>query len=262
MVDRMSQQPLYAQVVDSLRARILSGELAPGDRVPGELELMQTYNVHRSTIRHALAVLREEGRIRTLPARGSYVTERPRRRRVVSDLTTPRDQRGFYALLAGEGKRPDVRTTVSWGRPPREIGELLGVEPDEEALIRHRIMGAVGEPPMQVATSYFPRAVVDRVPVLEAEVTGPGGMLARLEEAGYAPLWFDEIVTARMATPGERELGLVTEGEPVVLAALGLTYSPEGELLHAMTRAISAQRCELAFRFGAVPKHEPTDEAT
>ena len=35
----MAQQPMYQQIAEKLRAQIESGELAPGDQLPTELEL-------------------------------------------------------------------------------------------------------------------------------------------------------------------------------------------------------------------------------
>ena len=74
----MDPTPYYQQVADALRARIRSGELRPGDRVPSENEIKRDHQVARETARKALSVLRDEGLIVTMPARGSYVAERPR----------------------------------------------------------------------------------------------------------------------------------------------------------------------------------------
>jgi GntR family transcriptional regulator len=67
--------PLYRQLADVLRARIDSGDLPTGRPVPSELTLQQTYGVSRDTARHALQVLREEGRVVTVQGKGTYVVE-------------------------------------------------------------------------------------------------------------------------------------------------------------------------------------------
>jgi len=74
----MDPTPYYQQVADALRAQIMSGEIQPGDRVPSENEIKRDHHVARETARKALSVLRDEGLIVTMPARGSYVAERPR----------------------------------------------------------------------------------------------------------------------------------------------------------------------------------------
>jgi len=56
--------------------RIESGELRPGQPVPSEKDLVDAFGVARTTARRAIAYLRETGAVRTVPGRGSYVTER------------------------------------------------------------------------------------------------------------------------------------------------------------------------------------------
>jgi GntR family transcriptional repressor for pyruvate dehydrogenase complex len=49
--------PAYQQLAERLRDQILSGELAPGDRLPGEAELSEVQGVSRSTVREAIRLL-------------------------------------------------------------------------------------------------------------------------------------------------------------------------------------------------------------
>jgi GntR family transcriptional regulator len=72
-IDPESYEPAYVQVAALLRAAIDSGELSPGQPVPSEKTLIQQHGVARETVRRAVAILRAEGRIQTLPGRGSYV---------------------------------------------------------------------------------------------------------------------------------------------------------------------------------------------
>ena len=64
---------LWEQVADDLRADIKSGRLAPGSRLPNELELATIYGVARVTIRNALVSLRREGLIIVTRGRGTFV---------------------------------------------------------------------------------------------------------------------------------------------------------------------------------------------
>jgi GntR family transcriptional regulator, transcriptional repressor for pyruvate dehydrogenase complex len=50
-------KPAYRQVADQLRAQVLTGALAPGERLPNENELSVMFGVGRSTVREALRVL-------------------------------------------------------------------------------------------------------------------------------------------------------------------------------------------------------------
>jgi GntR family transcriptional regulator len=76
-VDPYSDVPLYQQVAAILRERITSGELERLELLPSETSLAQELGVARDTIRTALAVLRNEGLVFTIKARGTYVGPRP-----------------------------------------------------------------------------------------------------------------------------------------------------------------------------------------
>ena len=57
--------PAYQVLADALRARILTGELKPGEKLPIEPELSAQYGVSRSTVREALRVLTSQNLVLT-----------------------------------------------------------------------------------------------------------------------------------------------------------------------------------------------------
>lgn len=65
--------PPYARIAADLRARIASGDLQPGDRVPPTRDLARTSRVALATATKALAVLKQEGVVRALPRVGVVV---------------------------------------------------------------------------------------------------------------------------------------------------------------------------------------------
>ena len=75
-IDPLGPLPPYRQIAAILRRRIESGQYPPDTRIPTESELVDAFEVARTTARRAIAVLREEGLIYTVPQRGSYVTRR------------------------------------------------------------------------------------------------------------------------------------------------------------------------------------------
>lgn len=77
MVDYDSPVAPYQQVAGLLRARIHSGELPPGARLPSIVDLVQTYGIARGTAARALRVLVSEGLAQVTPGWGTYVTSRP-----------------------------------------------------------------------------------------------------------------------------------------------------------------------------------------
>jgi DNA-binding GntR family transcriptional regulator len=72
-LDPWDPTPPYRQIAAILRARIEAGDYGPGDQLPSEKTIEQTYGVARETARRAVRLLREEGHAVTIPGRGSYV---------------------------------------------------------------------------------------------------------------------------------------------------------------------------------------------
>lgn len=72
-IDPTGPVPPYRQIAEILRSRIESGEYPKGTRIPTESEIVDTWEVARTTARRAIAFLREQGLIETVPQRGSYV---------------------------------------------------------------------------------------------------------------------------------------------------------------------------------------------
>lgn len=75
-VDRFDRTPIYRQVARVIRDRILSGELQPREPIPSESSMVADHGIARDTARAAVALLREEGYVITMPQRGSYVADR------------------------------------------------------------------------------------------------------------------------------------------------------------------------------------------
>lgn len=58
-------EPAYRQVAEELRRRILAREMVPGDRLPIEGDLAESFGVSRSTVREALRSLASQNLVHT-----------------------------------------------------------------------------------------------------------------------------------------------------------------------------------------------------
>jgi DNA-binding GntR family transcriptional regulator len=73
-IDPIAPVAPYRQIAEIIRRRIKSGRYGPDTRIPTESEIVEEFEVARTTARRAVGVLREEGLVYTVPNRGSYVT--------------------------------------------------------------------------------------------------------------------------------------------------------------------------------------------
>ena len=75
-VDAGSSTPLFEQLVAGIRAQVIDGSLAPGERLPAARDLADSLDVNVHTILRAYQVLRDEGFLDLRRGRGAVVTSR------------------------------------------------------------------------------------------------------------------------------------------------------------------------------------------
>lgn len=65
---------LYEQIVQQVEESILKGQLKPGNQLPAERDLAQSFGVSRTAVREAVKTLREKGLVEAYSGRGTFVT--------------------------------------------------------------------------------------------------------------------------------------------------------------------------------------------
>jgi GntR family transcriptional regulator len=73
--DPGSQVPLYVQAADYIAARIESGDLVPGARLPSERDLTEEWQVAYATVRRTMRELRARGLVVSVLGKGTYITK-------------------------------------------------------------------------------------------------------------------------------------------------------------------------------------------
>lgn len=117
---RQTDQPLYLQVADQLRAKIEQGEFAPHTRLPATRTLADRLGVNRITIINAYAELEAEGLVVSRVGSGTYVAARP----APVDSPTPwqplRWPNQMMAEMMRMAHQPGV-ISFAGGAPPSEF---------------------------------------------------------------------------------------------------------------------------------------------
>ena len=70
-----ASRPIYAQLVERLKAKILAGTYPPGGHLDSVRDLAAAAGVNPNTMQRALAQLEAEGLVRTERTSGRFVTE-------------------------------------------------------------------------------------------------------------------------------------------------------------------------------------------
>lgn len=70
-----SDRPIYAQIIEELQLRIVSGEYRAGQRMPSVRELAAQAEVNPNTMQKALAEMEQKGLLYSQRTSGRFVTE-------------------------------------------------------------------------------------------------------------------------------------------------------------------------------------------
>lgn len=206
-VDKASPLPLYYQLKELLRAEIERGVWRPGDLIPSERELCQTYGISRITVRQALSDLVGEGLLRRDQGRGTFVAAQ-KIRKTLSRLT------GFTAEMHGRGRKPGSRVLRQELAPalPR-VAESLEVEAGQPVVLLRRLRLADGEPVgIEAAHLRFPGCEA----LLQEDLSG--SLYEVLERRhGILPTQADESLEAEPCGRREAELLGIEPRAPVLL---------------------------------------------
>ncbi|AJT65485.2 hypothetical protein T261_3822 [Streptomyces lydicus] len=210
----------YERIADDLRKAIRAGELGPGDQLPAESRLVETYRRSAPTVRRALDVLQAEGLIEKQHGRGTFV-RRPRTPAVRTNLR--------HQWEKGRAREPlaeRARTGATEHDTGLKAGDLVfhaayrTIEADEDlaaafrlpegtALLErtYRTRYAAESAPFNLVTSYLVHDLIAPNPDIldEAKEPWPGGSQSQLHSVGIELDRIEERVTARPPTPEEAE---------------------------------------------------------
>jgi GntR family transcriptional regulator len=137
---RNSPVPRYHQLKEILRERIRSGEWKPGDLIPSERELSESYDISRMTARQAITDLVNEGVFFREQGRGTFVTQNKITQQLLH-LT------GFTEDIRARGQRPSTKVLAASLLPADEIAAgQLRIVPGEPMFVLRRLRLADDEP--------------------------------------------------------------------------------------------------------------------
>ena len=159
MLDKQSPTPMYVQIEEYLKRRILQGEFAIGTAIPSERELTDMLGVSRMTVRQSITNLVNEGLLYRERGRGTYVSS-PKVEQALSGLTS------FTEDMIARGMTPSNKL-ISFERvlPTVDIAQGLQLNEDDEVFVVERIRYA-DDKPMAIERTYIP---VKLVPELDRD---------------------------------------------------------------------------------------------
>lgn len=223
-----SSQPRYQAIADSVRELIRDS--APGDLLPSDAELCDSFAVSRMTARQAVQVLVNEGLVYRRRGQGTFIAAQPVPRVLGSPLS-------FTESMRRQGLQASSRVleaTFAFGTP--EDAEALELPAEQRLLILERLRLADGEPMAIERAALVP----DLVFVLGEDLEN-GSLHAAMAGGGYRPTTARAHVSARLADPRERQL-LDLPADGVVLCERRVILGSDGRPLERTETRYAADR--------------------
>lgn len=194
--------PKYLQIAAYIRDQIVRGDLKPGDEVPSERGLAETWNVARPTAARALESLRVQGLVESRQGSGTYVRNSNAVPRARERYERGRDLGTMYA--PGESVE-FVATELIPG--PDHVVDALQLSAGSRAIRRARLLRNAGGQPIELSTSWFAPELAEQAPrLLEPERLRGGTAKYLAEITGRKSAYARDQVTARLANAEECQL--------------------------------------------------------
>lgn len=236
-LDPISGSPLYQQLVQALRAQLRSGALKPGDQLPSERDLMETYHISRNTVRQAIEVLEHEGQLERIHGRGTFVGSAKLKLGLMRLTSFSEDMRERGMEPSSRLIQCDVTT------PPAAIAEQLRLLDGEPALLIERLRYADGIP-MALNISHFSQAYC---PGLAGEDLVNQSIYDILEKKyGLHIARAEQAVRSAAASVNEAMLLEVRYGSPLLIIE-GVVYLDNGMPIEHLRSIYRADRYEFTI---------------
>jgi DNA-binding GntR family transcriptional regulator len=207
VLHKASPIPLYYQLAELIKEQIRVGDLQPGDQLPAERTLSETFAISRMTARQAIAYLVREGTLIAKHGLGTYVAEPKLMHDMLHLLgfTEEMMQRGLVTsrVLEQEVIIPSQRVAA---------GLQLRPEATVAKLVRLRLLNTT---PLLLETSFVPTALC---PGLEREDMSSQSLYAVLEQRYNLRLTSSrQALEATIANAYEATMFAITAGAPMFL---------------------------------------------
>ncbi|MDL2276247.1 GntR family transcriptional regulator [Breznakia sp. OttesenSCG-928-G09] len=137
------RMPIYIQIRDAIVQKVNNKEYLPGEAIPSERKLAESYEVNRMTVKKAIDALVEEGYLFRVHGKGTFVQRKHRQRLAWGSD----DASGISALFREQGvRRKDTVLVKGLTKAFNYLGSKLNLAKYEDVYVVHRLRYANDEP--------------------------------------------------------------------------------------------------------------------
>lgn len=227
-----STDALYCQLAEELRSKIIRGVYPCSSKLPSESELIADTGLSRSTVRHALKILVDEGLVAKKRGRGAFVSK---------TLQSHADETVFSSFTTSmQGGRSEFETRLVDARmadAPSDTASFLRVDPASPVveLVRLRYLDREA---FCLETTWLPREFKE---LLDTDLDRRSLYTALREHFHRVPANGHKTFEVCFARPREAFL-LDVERDTALMLATDFVYDIDGKPLHVSKRVMRTDK--------------------
>ena len=151
------RMPLYIQLQDIIIKKIEEKKYLPGEAIPSERKMAETYGVNRMTVKSAINKLVEQGYLIRKPGAGTYVAQRDYKKIDLSYMDEVTGNSGVTAMLTRSGMETSSKV-LGCGEVAHSkyLNYKLALGGEETVYGLHRVRLA-GNQPFAIEYTYMPK---------------------------------------------------------------------------------------------------------
>ena len=209
-LDKDKSLPLYVQVANWIRSKVITGFWPQGYKLPPEVDLAEQLQISRGTLRKALGLLTKDKIIEQSHGKGTFVGEAIFEQSWAYKLTTTSEELNWIGIPF----RIEVLELAKRRVNDHRIYEILSLPSTQDRVIVLKRLRYVSEIPVVMHASFFP---ADRyLKLLELDFTKET-MTGALENIlNVRVSWAEHSISAIYADSKVAKYLQMNDGEPVI----------------------------------------------
>lgn len=206
-IRKESPMPLYYQLEALIRTAIIDGKLQPGEMIPTEMEIIEYFDLSRTTVRQALADLVNENLLYKRKGVGTFVAKPKLGLQYMGNIVSYNDQ------IKAMGLEPSTRVIKLDTKPAdAALAEKMGVSEGQKVIELIRVRSADGEP-IAVVESWLPYDLCAFIMEEDLEQNSLYQILSQRPETTVVRV--ERVVEAKIVSREDSKLLNVEKGFPV-----------------------------------------------
>lgn len=269
LIDKQSALPRHAQIESYFRDLIATGRLAPGERIPPEIDIANTLGVSRMTVNKALLALTRAGLFVRERGVGTFVASAPAARggrlivSVPMDLSVESDQHDYYyaplyRAMHAEADISHHQTTLAY-LPHGDFAQYqrkkpaegwLVIAPDERHLAGLTALAVAGTPAVIVGACW---PEIGTFSTIDSDnVAGAREIVRYLAGLGH------ERIALLYAGPEASNTQDRISGYRQALKEAGISHRPEWEIRAESAERLGEASAQLSSLLSSPDESRPT----